>query len=451
LQTPVQSNMPLVGVEKTFLGMNANGWIVTLTSFLGWTLVNIDGSFFSFIYPLIQKDLHLADWAIGSIVASMAIAAAMVTAIVGPLMDYFGRKRLFQWTISLTAIGSVLSALSTGFLSLLIARCVCMAGNTSEWMVGQVMVTEGTPSKSRGWWTGFAQIGWPVGWFLTTFIVILLVPHFGWRGVFWSGLIPIIMLLWVRVFVKESSRFNDVANLRKVSKEVAVQKHENLEAAAQEVETAYNVRKDKAVQFTYKQLFASDLRKSTVLFWIWMFVYNYGLFAVAYFLPSIAKAHGFSLGDSWVINAWGTGVGAVGYLVAAFVGERIGRRTVAIAWLLIGGCFGALFAFGSSSWHMMALWWALYYFFTVGHMGVFAAYMLESFPTRARGTGGSFISFAIWVSLFLAGATSQWFVNIMGVESATFLWLGLASWIAFACALGTPRIKPGLDLEQVIV
>lgn len=84
-------------------------------------------------------------------------------------------------------------------------------------------------------------------------------------------------------------------------------------------------------------------------------------------------------------------------------------------------------------------------------MGVFAAYALENYPTRARGTGGSFVSFAIWVSLFLAGATSQAFVGIFGVELATFLWLGAASWIACVCALGTPKVKPGLELEEIAV
>lgn len=437
--------------EKTFLGMGKNAWIVTLTSFFGWTLVNIDGSFFSFVYPLIQKDLNLPDWAIGVIVSSMAIAAMIATLVVGPLMDYLGRKRIFQWTILFTVIGSVLSALATGFASLLTARCICMAGSTSEWMVGQTMVTEGTPKNVRGWWTGFAQIGWPVGWFCSSWIVMGLVPIWGWRGVFWAGVVPIILLIWVRMLVKESPRFEDIAKLRKESKEVAMKKHLAIENVATQVETKFETKKDAAVQFTYKQLFSSDLRTRTILFWIWMFVYNYGLFAVAYFLPTIAQKHGFTLGDSWIINAWGTGVGAIGYLVAAFFGEKIGRRNVAIIWLMIGGFFGTLFGFCSYSWHLMALWWALYYFFTVGHMGVFAAYVLENYPTRARGTGGSFISFSIWVSLFLAGATSQIFVNAFGVEIATFLWLGIASWIACACAFGTPKVKPGLELEEITI
>lgn len=437
--------------EKTFLGMGPGGWIVTMTSFLGWTLVNIDGSFFSFVYPLIQKDLHLPDSAIGIIISSMALSAMLATLIVGPLMDYLGRKRIFQWTILFTAIGSALSALSMGFASLLFARCVCMAGSTSEWAAGQTMVTEGTPKNSRGWWTGFAQVGWPVGWFLTTWIVMGLVPLWGWRGVFWAGLAPILLLLWVRARVKESPRFEDIAKLRKESRAAAGQKHEALESAAAQVKTQFKTDKGEALQFTYKQLFKSDLRARTILFWIWMFVYNYGLFSVAYFLPSIAQNHGFTLGDSWIINAWGTGIGAVGYLVAAFCGEKIGRRNVSIIWLSIGGVFGALFGFCSYTWGLMALWWALYYFFTVGHMGVVAAYVLENYPTRARGTGGSFVSFSVWVSLLLAGLTSQTLVSVFGVEIATFLWLGIASWIACACALGTPKVKPGLELEEINV
>ncbi|GMA62005.1 MFS transporter [Alicyclobacillus fastidiosus] len=430
--------------RKTILGLDKNAFLVTLTSFLGWTMVNMDSSFFSNVYPLIQKDLHLANWTVGAITATMAVAACFATLIAGPLSDYLGRKVVFQFTILFTALGSALSALSGGFVSLLIARCLTMAGNASEWMIGQVMVTEGTPSKSRGWWTGVAQVGFPVGWFLTAVVVAHLAPVWGWRGVFWAGLIPIFLILVTRFFVKESDRFEDLKQFRQQAK------RSGDADAGLNSDTTYSVNKEEATQFTYRQLFNPDLRRTTILLWIWQFVYNYGLFCVAYFLPSIASAHGFTLSNSWMVSAWGTGVGAVGYLVAAFLGNIVGRRIISLVWLFLGGVAGTFFAFGIHSINEMAFWWAAYYFFTVGHMGAYVPYMLESFPTRARGTGASLISFSNWVALFLAGVTSQWMVHSVGVNIAAFLWLGVAVWIAFVCGLGTRKIKPGLDLEEII-
>ncbi|EPZ42930.1 MFS transporter [Alicyclobacillus acidoterrestris] len=438
-----QKEFPEITSRPTLFGLDKNAFLVTLTSFLGWTMVNMDGSFFSNVYPLIQKSLHLAAWTIGAITASMAIAGCIATLIAGPLSDYLGRKVIFQWTIVFTALGSALSALSGGFISLLIARCFTMAGNASEWMIGQVMVTEGTPSRSRGWWTGVAQVGWPVGWFLTSVVVARLAPAWGWRGVFWAGLIPVFLILLTRIFVKESDRFNDLKRLRAKVKKTGSLDEENVSAQ-------YEVNQQEAVQFTYRQLFNSDLRKTTILLWVWQFVYNYGLYAVAYFLPTISAAHGFTLSNTWTINAWGTGVGAFGYLAAAYLGNRFGRRSIALIWLFLGGIAGVFFAFGTHSPGQMAFWWAAYYFFTVGHMGVYIPYMLENFPTRARGTGASLMSFANWAALLLAGLTSQWMVHTIGVEYATFIWLGIASWIACACGFGTRKIKPGMELEDII-
>lgn len=428
--------------KKNF-SLGKTGLMVTLSSFLGWTMVNMDSSFFSNIYPLIQKDLHLSDWMISSIITIMAIAGCIATLISGPLSDYLGRKVIFQWTIAFTAIGSALSAISGGFIGLLIARCLTMAGNASEWMIGQVMVTEGTPKESRGWWTGVAQVGWPVGWFLTSIVVAVLVPAWGWRGVFWFGLIPVALILLTRIWVKESDRFLEVKRIREQEKNSPHNNH--VSHAKTEV-----VDKKKVNQFTYRQLFNSDLRNRTILLWVWQFVYNYGLYAVAFFLPSIAAAHGFNLKDTWFINAWGTAVGAVGYLLAAFLGNIFGRREISKIWLLLGGIAGTCFAFLTHNPAQMAFWWSAYYFFTVGHMGVYIPYMMENFPTRTRGTGSSLMSFANWGALLLAGITSQVMVHSLGVNIATFLWLGIASWIAFLCSFGTPKIAPGQELEEII-
>ncbi|OIK11934.1 MFS transporter [Bacillus sp. MUM 13] len=416
--------------KKNF-SLGQNGLMVTLSSFLGWTMVNMDNSFFSSVYPLIQKDLHLSDGMISSIITVMAIAGCLATLISGPLADYIGRKVIFQWTIAFTAIGSALSAVSGGFIVLLIARCMTMAGNASEWMIGQVMVTEGTPKESRGWWTGVAQVGWPVGYFLTSIIVTIFVPAWGWRGVFWVGLLPVALILLSRIWVKESDRFVEVKKERENKRKHAPN--------------------EKISQFTYRQLLNSDLRNRTLLLWLWQFIYNYGLYAVAFFLPSIAAAHGFKLSDTWVINAWGTAIGALGFLLAAFLGNIYGRKQIAQIWLLLGGIAGTCFAFFTNTPHQMAFWWSAYYFFTVGHMGVYIPYMMESFPTRTRATGSSLMSFANWGALLLAGITSELMVKTIGVEISTFIWLGIASWIAFICSLGTPKIAPGQELEDIIV
>ncbi len=421
-------------------GMTKNAWIVTLTSLFGFTLVTVDGQFFSMVFPIIQKALSLPGWAIGVIVTTMGIVSCVAVLIGGPLIDYVGRKKVFQWTILFTALGSALTALSSGFLMLIIARAITTGGSTAEWMCGQVMVSEGTPAKSRGFWIGIAQAGWPLGIFVSAGMVILLMPHFGWRGVFWSGLIPIAVLLVARFTLKESDRYNELAKVR----ESAKNKNTN-------IETRYDINQEEAVQFTYKQLFLPDLRKTTVLFVLEQALYNYGLFCVAYFIPLIALAHGFTIQNAWSMTAWSSAFGALGYMSSGLFGNIYGRKQTCLTYLAIGGVFGCLTAFASHNVTLMTVWYSGYLFFTMGHMGSFVGFTLESFPTRARGTGASLVSFGTWFGLVMAGATSQIFVHYMGVEVATFIWLGLLSWVAFCLISATKTVKPGLSLEEVIV
>lgn len=151
-----------------------------------------------------------------------------------------------------------------------------------------------------------------------------------------------------------------------------------------------------------------------------------------------------------LFNAWGTGIGAFGYLVSAYLGNKFGRREIILIWFLLGGIAGTCFAFALHTAGQMSFWWAMYYFFTVGHTGAFIPFVMESFPTRSRGTGASFISFATWGGLLLAGLTSQFFASPFGVIIATFLWLGIGSWVALLFNLGTKRVKLGLEMEEII-
>lgn len=404
-------------------GIGRRAWMVTILSLGGWLLVNADGSLFNFTYPLIQKDLGLSDAQISYIYASIYLVGAAATFVAGPAMDRFGRKPIYQLCLFAAALGSVLTAGATSFLVLLVARGITQGGAATEWMAGQVMVAEEAPPKYRGRLIGLAQIGYPLGFFLGALLSLLIVPTLGWRWLFVFGLLPVIMMIFARRKVDETQRF----------KAEYVAEHEG------QVE----------VKGRYRQLFAPDLRRSTVLIGIWHLVYAFGVAGVISYLPTIYNNFGVSLEYTYASSAIATGVAAFGYLACAFLGEWIGRREASAAFLIIGAVAGGFLAFKGENIVLLTLFFSLVYFFTIGHITAAAGFAAEVFPTRVRGTGSNIIAGMEWLGFVGAALAGPIMFAGLGYAWTLIVWLVICPVIAAACALGMRRVAPGTVLEEI--
>ncbi len=427
-----EANRPLMK-----MGMSRNSWLVTTTSLAGWTLVNMDGSFFTFSYPYIQKQFNITTQQISFLYTGIFLIGAIVTFIIGPILDRVGRKGVFQFTLLATALGSLLSGVSFSFVSLFAFRGVTQVGASSEWMAGQVMVAEEAPDQSRGWWVGFAQIGWPVGWFIASLLALVVIPTLGWRWLFIIGVIPALFTLWVRRNVQETGRFRDIQRVR----------HEMQEHHP--VETKYATNTAKVNQFTYKQLFESDLARASILIFLWQVIYNYGAASIIYWLPELFIKYQLPLTDEFATSAWATGFAIIGYLSAAWLGERYGRREISALYLVIGAISGLLLGLDGTTWLAITIFYAGFYFFAIGQMGAAVAFALESFPTRARGTGGTLLAIATWVGFIAAGLSGPVLFKEWGVPLTVAVWGGGCAIIPALLALGTKRVKPGQALEEI--
>lgn len=432
-------------------GLNRQAWLVIVVAWGGWLLVNMDAAMFTFTYPLIQEELGLSLSAVSYIYTTIFVVGAVVTFAMGPIMDRFGRRLLFNATMAFTALGSVLTAISGGLASMILYRSITQVGASGELAAGQVMLAEAAPAKSRGWWNGFAQTGWPVGWFVASGLAAVVVPTLGWRALFVIGLIPALFIVFVRLFVKESDRFEDVRRLRESAQREASAEHKSVEDAAEHVRTKYPVKKHEAVHSTYRQLLAPDLRRTTILIFLWQAIYNYGAAGIIYWLPSIVLANNLSLTNVYSASAIANVCGALGYVVAATLGNRYGRREVSVLWLFLGGIVGIFFWLYGDTWATITIFYSLFYFFTIGHMGAAPGFALESFPTRVRGTGMSVFSAAVWVGFIAAALSGPPLFAAIGESGAVLVWAGVASFAAAAFALGMRRVVPGQELESVAV
>ncbi len=437
--------------KRTYLGLDGTTFMVFIVALLGWTLVNIDQSFFNLNYPLIQKTLGISNTQISYLFTIIYIAGAVATFIVGPLMDNYGRRKIFVATLWLTAIGSIFSGLAWSFAAIVLFRVFCFAGSTTEMSSGQVMVAESSVAKHRNFLMGVAQIGWPLGFFIGALITTLVVPNYGWRPLFFIGIIPIVVILIMRQRVKEPERFVELKKVHEKAKELAEQERVNLGEAAQQVDTMYAINKKQAIKNPFNQLFSKDLARTTILMWLWACVYNFGAAGIISYLPMVVASYKIPLTVMWTISAWATAIAVCGYISAAWFGMKFGGKPVSVIYLILGGIAGVFLAFKATTFLSITVGYTLYYFFAIGQMGAQPGFMAESMPTRARGTGVALIGAAAWVGFVVAGFTMPVLFKSFGIAGTVFVWCAVTPFVAALFALGTKAVPPGQELEEVVV
>lgn len=422
--------VPLQPVAQTGLlgivglaGIPRNAWLITLLSLGGWLLVNADGSLFNFTYPLIQKDLGLSDNDIALTYTLLYAVGAASTFFAGPLMDRIGRKPIYQACLFAAALGSVVTAIAPGFAILLLGRSITQIGAATEWMSGQVMVAEEAPAKVRGRLIGLAQIGYPLGFFLGALMSLLIVDRFGWRILFVLGLLPVLLMIWARRSVDDTRRFKEEAKIES--------QHAELRGSRM------------------AQLFEPDLRRSSICLAIWHFVYAFGAAGIISYLPTVYRHFGISLSNTFASSAIATGIAAFGYVLSAFLGEKYGRREICALFLLLGAGAGALLAFGATNWTLLTIFYALFYFFTLGHVTSAVGFASEVFPTRVRGTGSNLVAGSEWLGFMVAAITGPWLLHHAGYSVTLTMWCVAAPLIAAIAALSMVRVKPQTILEEI--
>jgi MFS family permease len=170
-------------------------------SFLGWSFDFYDLVLFSFVLIPIGRELHLTERQEALLLGTALGASGIGGILFGYLSDRFGRKLVMTWTIGLYSLGTALTALATGPVSLVVFRLLTGLGVGGEWAVGHALVQESSPGNMRGRAAAYLQAGEPFGVALAAIVGLLVTPLIGWRLVFLvssaSGLIAFVAQRYV--------------------------------------------------------------------------------------------------------------------------------------------------------------------------------------------------------------------------------------------------------------
>src|SRR5436309_4089208 len=186
-----------------------SGWTsaqkhVVAASFLGWTLDAFDFFLLVFVLKDIAAEFH-TDIADVTFAILLTLAMRPIGAFVfGRAADRFGRRPTLMVDIVLYSLREFASGFAPNLTALLILRALYGVAMGGEWGVGASLTMESIPPQARGFVSGLLQSGYPTGYFLASIVYGLLFPLIGWRGMFMIGVLPALLVLYIRRRVPES-------------------------------------------------------------------------------------------------------------------------------------------------------------------------------------------------------------------------------------------------------
>ena len=280
-------------------------------AFAGYSLDAFDLIILTLTLAAIGSTFDVGKGATGAL-ATVTLSASAVGGILGGVLsDRIGRARTLMLTVGVYSLFTFLSGLASSYEMLLVFRVFQGIGFGGEWAVGAILVAELIRPEARGKALGVIQSAWAVGWALAvvayTIVFSLVSDEQGWRILMMLGILPALLILYVRRNVEDPEVFSETKEKEKRGDREAVEAH--------------------ATETPLKQIFRSDLAKTTVFASILATGIQGGYYAMFTWIPTYLKEERSlsvvgSAGYLFVVIA-----GAfLGYLSAGFVHDRLGRR-----------------------------------------------------------------------------------------------------------------------------
>src|SRR5712664_4576008 len=196
-----------------------SGWTseqkhVVTASFLGWSLDAFDFFLLVFVLKDIAQEFNTA---ISKVTFAILLTLAMRPIgafLFGRAADRWGRRPTLMVDVLLYSFIEFASGFAPSLTVLLILRALYGVAMGGEWGVGASLTMESIPPHARGFVSGLLQSGYPTGYFLASIVYALLFPTIGWRGMFMIGVLPALLVLYIRRNVPESPSWNKEAAAR---------------------------------------------------------------------------------------------------------------------------------------------------------------------------------------------------------------------------------------------
>jgi putative MFS transporter len=375
--------LPMTSYQRRVFAIIATAWLAD----------QIDVALLTFLLGSIVVAFHLSPVQAGSLAAMTFAGQLLGNIAAGLTADRFGRRLVFQVTMVIWGLASFAAAGAWSLAALMTFRLFIGIGVGGEAPVAQAMVSELLPAAVRGKYIAFMEGFWAVGYVASGAISFFILPHFGWRAVFIAvGMFSLVVLV-VRRGLPESPRWlsdrgrfaEAEAVMAKIESEVRRRTGRALpEPQVFETETHAHAN-------SFATIFSREyIRRTVMAFGVWFFALL-GFFGLNSWLAILLKSHGFSIIGSVGFVTLITLGGIPGFYVTGLLLERLGRKPVTAAVLVLGAASAYVYGTATTVTTLFVTGFIMQ-FFMFGMWSALYAYTPELYPTRARATGAGFAS-----------------------------------------------------------
>ena len=334
---------------------------------LGWMLDSFDVMLYALVLTSIMADLQIARDTAGALGSATLLASAAGGLIFGVIADRYGRTRALVASVLVYSVFTAACGLATNVLQLAVFRILLGLGFGGEWASGAALVSETWPAEHRGKALGFMQSAWAIGYGLAALVVMIVLPRWGWRAVFFVGILPAFFTLWVRRNVEEPALWLE-------RQSVAAQKRPR--ARFSDIFSGTMLRVTLAL----------TLMNACTMFAWW----GFNLWLPGY-LSLPAADGGVGLGTTTMasfIIAMQVGMW-FGYVTFGFVSDAFGRKRAYVVYTLTAAVLILIYVSVKAPVPLLLLG-PLVAFFATGYFSGFGAVTAELYPTDIRATAQAF-------------------------------------------------------------
>lgn len=359
-------------------------WKIMWASIIGYAMDGLDVLILSFAMAAIVSEFGLTLGEGGMIATYTLIGTVLGGYIFGIFADWWGRVHTFSLTIIIFSIFTGACAFADNAVHLDILRFLAGLGLGGEYGIGMTLVSETWPGAKRARATGGVAMGWQAGAVLAAILAAVVLPDYGWRGLFLVGVLPALLAAWARHGIKEPPMW---VKRKEMKKALQARKDAGEKLTAEEEEQLTEAKK-----FPLAHLFADKKTTiTTIALTIMTSVQNFGYYGIMVWLPMILlKEHGLTTKSmsGWMIV---TVIGMIaGIFVFGWLCDRLGRKK---PYLLFYVCAAAMVYIYVNLGKPIALLFggAFLGFFCNGMMAGYGTLLSENYTTDARSTAQNFI------------------------------------------------------------